>query len=321
MKRTHLPLLVLLLAGLQGCRHEVPPVATLDVQPRSVVLGYPQATSTRLTWTPETKEGGEAPAEPLVFVHLLDAKGVVVRTFDHPFPQRWAAGVPVSYDLKLYQSALAPPLDPGRYRLGIGLVDRAGKRWPLAGLGPPIGRNEYLAADVEATPQPAGPQFGFSPAWLPLQAGTDKQVLARRLLSDQPGEIRVEAIPGPGSVWLTLRIPLGDGGNEKVVFHDPATTTPAVVVRGTCGSVETGISGSGPHEVEMPVGAAAAAGASSQGAAGAGGGGCRISLVPNFHIVSPASPEPYSVALQVLSWAPAGARAGGGAEPPGSRQP
>jgi hypothetical protein len=320
MKRTLLPLFVLLLAGLAGCRHELPPVATLDAQPRSLVLGYPQTAVTRLTWTPETKGEEAAPAEPLVFVHLLDPKGVVVRTFDHPFPQRWAGGVPVSYDLKLYQSALAPPLDPGKYRLSIGLVDHSGKRWPLSGLGAPIGRHEYLAADIEAAPQPAGPQFAFSPAWLPLQAGTDKQVLARRLLSDQPGEIRVEGIPGPGSVWLTLRIPLGDGANEKVVFHDPAATSPAVVVRGTCGSVETGISGSGPHEVEMPVAAAEAAGTS---AAGGAGGGCRISLVPNFHIVSPASPEPYSVALQVLSWAPAAAHAPalGGGEAPGTRQP
>ncbi len=308
MKRTLLPLIVLGLAGAAGCRHEAPPAATVDAQPRTVVLGYPQVTSTRLSWTPSAQSGGAGPSEPLVFVHLLDAKGGVLRTFDHPFPQRWAEGVPVSYDLKLYQSALAPPLAPGRYRLGIGLFDRSGRRWPLAGLGQPIGRNEYLAAEVEATPQAAGPQFVFSPAWLPLQAGTDRQVLARRILSDQPGEIRVEALPGPGAVWLTLRIPLGDGANEKVVFHDPAASTPTVVVRGTCGSVETAISGTGPHDVEMPVGAGAAAQAAG---APAPAGSCRISLVPNFHILSPASPEPYSVALQVLAWAPAGAHAGG----------
>ncbi|MBV8199696.1 MAG: hypothetical protein JOZ15_03635 [Acidobacteria bacterium] len=263
------------------------------MQPRSVTLPYPQLVTVHLAWTPAATAGGEdGPSEPLVFLHLLGPKGQVLRTFDHPFPQHWAPGTPVGYDVKLYQSALAPPLDPGRYRLGIGLYDQSGKRWALEGLGEPIARQEYLAAEVQVPSSPAGPRLEFSPAWLPLTAGSDKQVVARRWLADQPGEIQVQAIPGPGTLWLSFRIPAGDGSIEKLIYHDATSNTPAVVVRGTCGAVETGISGPGPHDVEMPIDAAPA------------GGVCRISLVPNFHVLSTAQPPTRSVSLENASWSP-----------------
>jgi hypothetical protein len=297
MNRTYLAPFAIALLWSAGCQRQAPAVASLDVQPRSITLAYPQMTTARLTWTPQATAGGEAPSEPLVFVHLLDAKGGVLRTFDHSFPQHWTAeGTPVSYDVKLYQSALAPPLDAGRYRLSVGLYEHSGKRYALDGLGKPIGRNEYQAAEIVVPPQSAGPRFTFSAAWLPLEAGSDKQVLARRMLSDQPGEIRVDSIPGSGTVWLLFRIPPGDGATEKLVLHDPASNSPAAVVRATCGGVETGFSGPGFHEFEMPVDKVGA------------DGSCRISLIPNFHIDWTDRPEPHSVALQVAAWVPRGVR-------------
>ncbi len=289
-----------LLLCAAGCQHKVSDAGSLDVQPRSITLPYPQLATVRLTWTPAAASGeGDTPSEPLVFLHLLGAKDQVLRTFDHPFPQRWLAGAPVSYDVKLYQSALAPPLAPGKYRLGVGLYDRSGRRWA----------QEYRAAEVEVPPQPAGPRFAFSQGWLPLEAGSDKQVVARRWLSQQPGEIRVEAIPGPGTLWLSFRIPPGDGASQKLVYHDPATNTPAGAVGDTCGAVETGISGPGPHEVEMPIEAPGAEGA------------CRISLVPNFHVVFPDRPAPRSVSLESVAWIAGGARGpspGDGTAPAGA---
>src|SRR5258708_1346167 len=107
----------------------------------------------RLSWPRAAGAGGEeSRSEPLVFLHLLGPKGQVLRTFDHPFPQHWVAGTPVSYDVKLYQSALAPPLDPGKYRLTVGLYDQGGRRWALAGLGEPIARQEYLPAELVLPP-------------------------------------------------------------------------------------------------------------------------------------------------------------------------
>jgi hypothetical protein len=308
MKKTYLLALVAaLLWCAVGCHRKAPNAGGLEVQPRSITLPYPRLVTVRLSWTPAASAGGEdSPSEPQVFLHLLGPKGQVLRTFDHPFPQHWVAGTPVSYDVKLYQSALAPPLDPGKYRLTVGLYDQGGRRWALEGLGEPIARQEYLAAEVQVPPQAAGPRLEFSPSWLALAAGSDKQVVARRWLADQPGEIRVEAIPGPGTLWLSFRIPPGDGSTEKLVYHDAATNTPSVVVRGTCGAVETGISGPGPHEVEMPIEAAGTDGV------------CRISLVPNFHILSPGQPAIRSVSLENAAFSegaargpsPAGASAG-----------
>lgn len=308
MKTTYtVALAAALLLCAAGCQRKVSNAGSLDVQPRSITLPYPQLATVHLTWTPAAASGeGDTPSEPLVFLHLLGAKDQVLRTFDHPFPQRWLPGSPVSYDVKLYQSALAPPLAPGKYRLGVGLYDRNGKRWALDGLGEPVRRQEYRAAEIEVPPQPAGPRLEFSRTWLQLEAGSDKQVVARRWLSEQPGEIRVEAIPGPGTLWLSFRIPPGDGASQKLIYHDASTNTPAVVIRDSCGAVETGISGPGPHEVEMPI--------ETPGAEGA----CRITMVPNFHVVFPDRPAPRSVSLENVAWI-AGARGpspGDGTAPP-----
>jgi hypothetical protein len=311
MKKTYaLSLAAALLVCAAGCNRRVPDAGRLEVQPHAVTLPYPQLTVIHLTWTPAAPPGGgDTPSQPLVFLHLLGAKGEVLRTFDHPFPQHWVEGSPVTYDVKLYQSALAPPLDPGKYRLSVGLYDHNGKRWALEGLGEPIGRQEYLAAEVEVPPQPAGagPRLLFSAAWLPLETGSDKQVVARRWLAQQPGEIRVDSLPGPGTLWLAFRIPPGDAANEKVIYHDSAANIPGAVIRDSCGGKETVISGPGPHGVDMPLGAPVAAGQDNV---------CRISVIPNFHIVATEVPPPHpprSLALDNAAWMPG---AGGGAGRP-----
>src|ERR1700704_1076588 len=112
-----------LLLFAPGCRRETPAVGHIEVQPRSVSLPYPQLAILHLTWTPAAGGNAAEISQPLVFLHLLDAKGRGLRTFDHPFPQRWVEGSPVSYDVKLVQSAIAPPLAPGTYRLSVGLYD------------------------------------------------------------------------------------------------------------------------------------------------------------------------------------------------------
>ncbi len=311
MKKTYtLALVAALLSCAVGCQRKPADAGRLEVQPRSLTLAYPRLVNLHLAWTPAATAGGEdSPSEPLVFLHLLGPKGQVLRTFDHPFPQHWVAGTPVNYDVKLYQSALVPPLDPGKYRLTVGLYDQGGRRWALEGLGEPIARQEYSAAEVLVPSPSGGPRLEFSPAWLPLTAGSDKQVVARRWLADQPGEIQVQSIPGPGTLWLSFRIPLGEGPSDKLVYHDPAANTPAVVVRGTCGAVETGISGPGPHDVEMPIESAGPAGV------------CKISLVPNFHVLSPGPLPVRSVSLENAAFSDGstrGASPGAGPDPAGS---
>src|SRR6202049_2475683 len=131
MKTTYtVALAATLLLCAAGCQRKVSDAASRAVQPRSTTLPYPQLATVRLTWTPAAASGeGDTPSEPLVFLHLLGAKDQVLRTFDHPFPQRGIAAAPVSYAVKLYQSALAPPLAPGKVRLSVGLYDHSGQRW------------------------------------------------------------------------------------------------------------------------------------------------------------------------------------------------
>ncbi|HVT57755.1 MAG TPA: hypothetical protein VHR45_05090 [Thermoanaerobaculia bacterium] len=301
-----------LLLCAAGCHKNLPPVARVDVQPRALTLAYPQLTTVHLTWNPISGLGDESSPELLVFVHLLDAKGQVERTFDHPFPGHWSEGAPVSDDVKVYQSAVAPPLAAGKYRLSIGLYDRQGKRWPLDGLGQDLGRREYVGAEVEVPAQPAGPRFTFSPTWSPVEPGSDRHVVARRWLSSKPGEIRLDEIAGPGTLWLALRIPPGDGVTEKLVLDDGGSNAPAVVVRGSCGGVETGVSGTGLHEIEMPV--------DGQGQQAF----CAITLVPNFHLV-PLQPEARvtdrSAYLENAAWLPGAGRNPAAAATPAAATP
>src|SRR5215218_8524721 len=159
MKRL-LPIALVAVPLAAGCGGKQTPVARVEVEPSQVRLPFSQVQTVRLTWTPSMALEGETPT---VFVHLLDGKRKVVRTFDHPFPQRWREGTPVSYDLKLYQSALAPPLPAGKYQMTLGLYNKEGKRWALDGLGEPKSRNEYDAAKVEVPAQSPNPRFAFSP--------------------------------------------------------------------------------------------------------------------------------------------------------------
>jgi hypothetical protein len=290
--------LAVCLVAVSGCHKEddAPAVARIEVQPRTLRLPYPELTLLHLTWTPLASLGDATPPTqpppPTVFVHLLDGKGGVVRTFDHTFPQAWVEGTPVSYDLKLYQSAIADALPAGQYRLSIGLYAKGGKRWPLEGLGKPIGRREYLAAVVEAQTSSDAPRFVFSPNWLPVEAGTDRQVVARRWLSEENGTISLEDVRGPGAVWMMVRIPAAVDANEKLVLNGGGANVPKVLVRGSCGGVEIEVSGTGAHEIEMPVG-------------GPGeGGACRISFIPNFRLVSTAVPQQRSISLESIAWTP-----------------
>jgi hypothetical protein len=247
----------------------------------------------RFTWSPGAPLGDDA-GQPTVFVHLLDDEGKLARTFDHPFPQRWREGAPVSYDVKLYQSALAPPLRPGSYRLTVGLYGRGEQRWPLQGLGEEVGRREYVAARVEVPAQEAGPTFRFSAQWLPVEPGGDRQLVARRWLVGRGG-FRLVDVRQPGAIWMVLRIPPAERPQERLVLQ-PGQTVPSVLVRGTCGGVETNLSGPGAHEIEMPVQQAPPSGF------------CRVVLIPNFHYESPDVRDKRTISIENLAWVPAAGR-------------
>lgn len=292
MKKILLPLLLVLPLSLAGCGgDDAAPVAKVSVTPNSLRLPFPELHTVRLSWQPSAPLEGLT-GTPTVFVHLLDERDEVVRTFDHAFPGRWREGVPTAYEIDLYQSTLAPPLPAGRYRLTLGLAGEGKQRWPLGGLGEPIARREYLAAEVEIPPPPAnkksGPRFTFSEEWMAPEPGGDRQVLARRWLSGTGG-LRMAGLRQPGSIWMVLRIPSPDVAGKIEV---QGGGVPSVKLEGSCGGFEASISGPGIHEVEMPVSEPPR------------NGQCRVTVRPNFTFGSPGR----SVALENASWAPASGR-------------
>lgn len=284
------PAALVALALVAGCGGKQAPVAQVEIEPRVVRLPPAQAEALHFTWRPTASLEG---AEPTVFVHLLDAQRKVIRTFDHPLPQRWREGTPISYDIKLYQSALAPPLAPGKYPLTLGLYGQEGKRWALDGLGEPKSRFEYEAGTVEVPPQQPHVRFVFSPTWLPVEPGNDRQVLARRWMREQ-GAIRLLRQQEPGTVWLVLQIPPTNSPDVKVTL-EPGASTPAVLVAGSCGGAETNLTGQGYHEVELPMDLPPA------------GSYCRVLLRSNF-MIQPTLGRPRSVSLENLAWIPDGRR-------------
>jgi len=286
--------------GIAGCGKKTP-VARVEVDPHQVTLPFSQIHTVHFTWTPAAALGEE---RPTVFVHLLDGKGKVARTFDHAFPQRWSEGAPVAYDLKLYQSALAPPLSPGRYRVTMGLYGKDGKRWPLEGLGEPVGRDEYNALEVEVPGSNPSPRFAFAPTWMDVEAGGDRQVLARRWLVDR-GAIRLVDQRDAGSVWMVLQIPPLNVPDYKLIL-DEGASTPGVLIRGNCGGTETNVTGPGLHEVEVNVEAPAP------------GDFCHLLLTSNFSLepLTPAGRK-RSASLENIAWRPGGGRPQG--QPAGDR--
>jgi hypothetical protein len=292
-----------LAAGCGGGKQT--PVARVEVEPSLVRLPFGQAQTVRMTWTPAAPLEGETPT---VFVHLLDGQQKVVRTFDHSFPQRWREGAPVTDDFKVYQSALAPPLPAGKYQVVIGLYGRDGKRWTLDGLGEPVGKNEYKGFEIEVPAQDSSPKLTFSPTWLPVETGGDRQVVARRWMADR-GDIRVTDQTGPGVVWLVVQIPAMDKQDYTLAL-DPGASSPAVLVQANCGGGETNFSGPGIHEVEVALDSPPP------------DAPCRVQLSANFSIQSRTTAgRKRSVSLENIAWIPGGSRKLSGDSPASPSSP
>ena len=281
----------ILLVSLGSCAKAPDPVASVSIEPAQVQLPYPGFAKIDLDWELTAPLDAVA-GDPLVFVHLLDADGNVERTFDHALPFAWEPGKSQSYELILYQSALAPPLDSGDYRLSLGLYEAGGQRWALGGAGEEVARFEYHLATVGTNGDPSAvPMFYFSPSWLPLEAGTDVQILGRRWLTDE-GTIRVAEVPVAGTVWMQLELSEALPQLEELSLME-GETAPRVDVTSTCGGEETAIAGYGVHEMRVRV---------QTGDDGALPEECEIVLRPNFQIVEVDTLARRSVGLQILSW-------------------
>lgn len=291
--------LLAVLPPVAGCRRAGDPVARLEVAPQAFRLGYPEVRRLHLAWEPLAPLG-DRPVSPIVFVHLLDADGRVVRTFDHPFPRPWRPGAPVDYAIELYQSALAPGLPAGSYPLTVGLYRPGGERWPLATTAADRGRHEYEVGVVEVPAGayaalaggPAAPRFGFTGAWDSPRPGTDSQVLAYRWLSGE-GAVTVTGLAAAGRVWMLLEVP-DPGGTSSLLVLAADARSQSLMVTTNCGDAMTSVSGPGRHAVAFPLDPAAAG----------EGGVCEVRLAPSFYLVTTGVPVQRVAALEVLAWMP-----------------
>lgn len=275
--------------SLVSCADRETPVASLRVQPSEASLSYPGFVD--LEFALQMTEPLGAGERPLVFVHLLDGPGNVVRTFDHELPQDWRPGAEVRYDVVLLQSALAPPLPAGTYALTIGLY-RGERRWPLTTEGLETDTHEYQVAEITVPADGArAPMFNFSPSWLPTEGGTDNQVLGRRWLGSE-GVLRLAELPGPGTVRLALRLPEPRAGEDDVVFAE-GYAAPGLRIASGCGGQEFSISGFGPHVVEIPIAA---------DDAGTMPVSCELRFQPFSQLVEKRTLQTRAALLEALSW-------------------
>ncbi len=281
---------LLLLPGLLACRPPEP-AARVQISARALELPYPHSVSLELAWLPLAPLE-VASSELLVFVHLIDEEGKVERTFDHPFPETWTEGREVRYPLELSQSALAPPLPPGRYELTLGLYVASGRRWPLEVDAREVDDEEYALAEVEVPyPVMTTPRFRFSESWEASQETGLRQIVAHRWLSEKPAQVSIWGIDRPGEAVLTFSIPRLQEQDLRLRTQ-AQDDAPLVAIESDCGEVRGQLSGYGFQEIRVPISADA-------------GWRCTVNFSPGSYFIDADSSHRYSALLESVTWAPA----------------
>jgi len=273
--------------ALAACRHEEP-VARLAVDTTRLDLPHGRHATLQLRFTPlrALPEG----AHPTVFVHLLDAQRNVLRTFDHDLHGDWKVGSDLADPVGIYHSAIGPALPAGDYQLTAG-IHEGKNRYPLTVEGGEASSHmEYPLATVHVTEAAGEPGFTFSPEWLPVEPGGDRQTVARRWLS-RAGTLEIHGVPAPARLWMVLRLPRIEPPLRLML--DPGTGQPMATVKEDCGGFSATVTGEGFHELAIPVQA----------------GTCRIQFTSNFVALEMGSGRKLTVAVEQLGWDPAAAGA------------
>lgn len=293
MRRHRRDLLVsLLVAAAVGCGKPGEPVAELVVSPSEIELQSGTFVELSLRVLPRADLGRGV--SPTVFLHLVDEPGSVLRTFDHRLPGEFRRGHELTYRVRIYQSALAEPLAPGTYTLTAGLHDGVSQRYPLHGAFPEVARLEYAVAKVHVPPaSPSAPTARYSSTWLPVEAGLDRQIVARRPLAGAgPGTLQIGPLQGPGEILLRFGLPQpGSGRLERLAGESSSK----VRLSSSCGSFqaelpgEAGADGSGV-EIQVPVPPTAQPVE------------CDLEVAPNFVVRTESPVEGRSIVLEILAW-------------------
>jgi hypothetical protein len=292
IRRWGFPLLILC---LMACSEAEAPVAKLAGVSLPKQLPFPNAFEAALELEP-IQELPPGAGVPILFIHLLDREGQVVRTFDRPLRVPWRVGSRIEHRFWLYQSALAEPLEPGEYRVTAGLYDEVLGRYALVTALRKFARGEYQLGFLTVPPlHEATPALGFSEGWLAPEMGQDQQVLVWRVLGGaEKGSVQLNPLPGAGRLLVALEVPRPVSGAHLELLGD--AELPVVRVSADCSEAKAEVSGFGFHELVLELSAAFE------------GGSCRIDVLPNFRIVPRERKPPSSVRLGIVSWIPDHAR-------------
>ncbi len=292
MRAFLLAAIVLPCLALAACRGAGEPVAELEVAPAEIglQLGSFVELSLRITPLADLPSG----VVPQVFLHLIDEPGSVLRTFDHTLPGEFRRGREIAYRVRIHQSAIAEPLAAGLYTLTAGLHDGAGGRFRLLSASPEVAKLEYAVATVGVPePSPAVPGVRFSPEWLPVEPGQDRQIVARRPLAGAgPGTLQIGPLQGPGEILLRVGLPAAGSGRLESLAAD---TTPKIRLHSSCGDFSAELSGEASADgsgVELLIPVPATAGPVE----------CDLRIEPNFLVRSGDEAEARSINVEILAW-------------------
>ncbi len=272
---------------LAACGRTSQPVARLTTAEHQLEFPHGRMVPLELRWEPSRPL--PAGARPVAFVHLVDAQGNVVRTFDHDLPGKWATGQTLVDRVALYHSAIGPALPPGPYRLVVGLYDGKETRFSLrVESAAELHHQEYVLAQVTVPEvSPTAPAFTFSSEWLAPEPGGDRQAVARRWLSGD-GTLELRGLGPPARVWMLLRIPAVEPPLRLVL--EPGMTQAIAHVTADCGGAfSADVAGEGFHELTVPVRASEP---------------CRVAFDTNYSVVEMGTGRKLSLALEQLGWQP-----------------
>ncbi len=269
-----------------GCSRGGAPLASLKLSTTEIQLPYGALVVVAM----RMECLRELPAGPMVlFTHLLDAEGKIVRTFDRPFSVARVQGCVVTTPLTLWQSALSAPLPAGRYRLRVGLSSARRGRIPLAVEGVVGHRRGYEVAQV-VVPELSEPwpRLVLDGTWKAPASAEDRQLPGQRWL-ESDGDIVVKGIRHEQTLRLSVRLLEAEENGLKLVLQE-GETQPAFTLEANCDAGRGRFVGAVDHDLRVRL---TPSGETNE---------CRLHLAPNFTLIDPRTLERTTLGLERATW-------------------
>lgn len=288
MRRIVTPLAALAAAALFGCgpRGDGAPVGELTTSVGDFELHPSGFADIELELRPS--RALEEGAEPAFFVHLVDERRRVVRTFDRPLGGAWSPGESIPLRVRLYLSALVEPPPAGELSLTVGLYDPLLGRFPLRTDRRRVGKKEYELARVRIGERSRSEaRLEFLDGWGEPQPQQDTQVISQRpLRPGQVGRLRFGPLGGPTELWLQFALPVAGLGDEPVLREGDRAWLRA---SSACAPAPVEVAGAGAHPFSLRLTPDAT-------------GFCEIEVDSNYTLRRAKAARLVTPALQVAAW-------------------